>query len=790
MIGALGATGALAAAAQATTYTVTSTSDSSGGSCTSDQCSTLRAALTAANSDTSADTIQFATGLTGKITLTNGALPISGSGGLTIDGPGSGDLAISGNNASQIFHITAPEGTAVTISGLTLTDGASPSDPGGAIDDGPSGGSGSTPLTLSGDIISDSTTSSSDGGGAVYVDDVPLDVTNSTVSGNTATDGPGGAIVDTVKYDPSTISDSTITGNIATTGGGIDLDDLSLGGGSRVTDNTANGTGSAGEGGGIVMGGGSIGAATISGNTASASGGGIAVIPSKYLDTSVSGATVSGNTAPAGGGLYIDIDGDEDHQANVDVEKSTISSNHGTLGAGVNVADDATGNVRIGSSTISGNVGATGDSYGGGLLVAGDVYDDLDVSDSTLTGNTATYGGGISLGESVADSPNLIGTESSSGESGSITIGNSTDAGNAAASAGGGIFLSGYDSGSPAVVKSGTAAIDSTIVSGNTAAGKASDLARVSGSTSGGFTSAYSLIETPGSAPLSAKETITGENPDLGPLRNNGGPTETMKQSGTSPVIDQGHAPSSLTTDQIGNPRTVDTAIPNPPGGDGTDIGAVELPASEVVPPTFTVSVRGITLGGSTKPLVVGSSTPVDCTVTRETMKACVIEVRSGGKLVASGEVTDSAGATALSTEVTPTEAGVSMLKKKPLGLTSTVLALAGTNGSPTVMGKVTLLGSSSITLPLSSGKSTKLPKAVVGDLKTVAKELKGAKSVTCTAYSGKGSGEKARTKSEAKAACSDLKKDKFSGKTKAVGAGESKHGAKPANRLVITFRF
>jgi hypothetical protein len=42
-------------------------------------------------------------------------------------------------------------------------------------------------------------------------------------------------------------------------------------------------------------------------------------------------------------------------------------------------------------------------------------------------------------------------------------------------------------------------------------------------------------------------------------------------------VIDRGNAPSGLTTDQRGDPRTVDTTPAN--ANDGTDIGSVELPS-------------------------------------------------------------------------------------------------------------------------------------------------------------------------------------------------------------------
>lgn len=44
----------------------------------------------------------------------------------------------------------------------------------------------------------------------------------------------------------------------------------------------------------------------------------------------------------------------------------------------------------------------------------------------------------------------------------------------------------------------------------------------------------------------SARHDIVGKNPQLGALRNNGGPTETMLPPATSPALDQIPAPSSV----------------------------------------------------------------------------------------------------------------------------------------------------------------------------------------------------------------------------------------------------
>ncbi len=83
--------------AGAATFTVTSLNDSGPGS--------LRQAVLDANATFGPDTIEFQAGLTGTITLTTGEIQITDA--LTLNGPGAGVLAISGNNKSRIFNATA-----------------------------------------------------------------------------------------------------------------------------------------------------------------------------------------------------------------------------------------------------------------------------------------------------------------------------------------------------------------------------------------------------------------------------------------------------------------------------------------------------------------------------------------------------------------------------------------------------------------------------------------------------------------------------------------------------------
>ena len=123
----------------------------------------------------------------------------------------------------------------------------------------------------------------------------------------------------------------------------------------------------------------------------------------------------------------------------------------------------------------------------------------------------------------------------------------------------------------------GTSMLRNTIVAGNTADSPVFDV-------SGVFTSSgFNLVgRTDGSTGFNASTDQSGTNAapllaQLGALANNGGPTDTMAPLPDSPAVDAGNA-FGLTTDQRGVARPVEIAgLPNAPGGDGSDIGAVEL---------------------------------------------------------------------------------------------------------------------------------------------------------------------------------------------------------------------
>jgi hypothetical protein len=735
--GILGATALMAGPAHAA-LVVNLTTDGAPSTC--DVTCTLRDAITDANANPGNDVITFAPAVTGTIRLTQGELPISSDQGLTITGPGRAALTVSGDkdnsgtaNAgdSRIFDVQLPTSTSpgagVTISGLTLTNGFDPSggNAGGAIFD-----NGSAALTIADSAITNSI-SLDNGGGLVKGGSGALTISGTTISGNTAVNG-GGITANntdgTFKLVDSTVSGNHATGNPNSAGGGVRVY-----GDTTVIDHT-----------------------TISGNTAAGSAGGIYGDP-KYGLT-ITNSTVSGNSAPSGGGMSLTTSSAK--YAFTRISDTTVSGNQGDRGAGIAVQGVDTGDrLTIARSTISGNAGGA-TSWGGGILFDAFNSGVIDVVDSTLSGNSAMSGGAISFG-SDTNFPVLV----NGPYTGSIDVHNSTIAGNTAAAHGGGIYLSQYDAGSPSAKKSATPTITSTIVAGNTAAGAPQDLDRVDTSTAGGIVGAFSLVQTQGDGLLTQQSMLLGVDPQLGPFGDHGGPTATMVPAGTSPAIDQGRSADKLTIDQLNGPRLVDTLIPNAPnGGDGTDIGAIELAADQVPPPpkaALAVTVRGKSVGSGTL-LLPASLLPLNCTVTVVSMTACNIELRATratklraslpkNTLLAEGSATSASGVGQLNLKVKLTRDGKAVLKRQPVGVTAAVVATAPTDVSSalTASGAVHLLAGPSVTLKLGKQR-TKLPKTVNKQLDQLAKLIQDAKTITCTAPA----------KKQAQAACKRLAKD------------------------------
>jgi Right handed beta helix region len=161
-------------------------------------------------------TVTFAPGLDGTILLSED-LVIDKD--LTIDGPSAQDLVISGNDATRVFQIYGL-GTEVTIDDVTIRDGR-------ADGDEPIGAGvwfiQGQALTLERVAVVSNESIKTDAvtplGGGITVFDGHLEVIDSTLEDNRATDGTGGGLF---IGTPATfeVSNSTIADNVASLGGG------------------------------------------------------------------------------------------------------------------------------------------------------------------------------------------------------------------------------------------------------------------------------------------------------------------------------------------------------------------------------------------------------------------------------------------------------------------------------------------------------------------------------------------------------------------------------------------
>jgi len=326
------------------------------------------------------------------------------------------------------------------------------------------------------------------------------------------------------------------------------------------------------------------------GNLPTNNGGGI----SNAGSLTVSNSTISGNSADYGGGIG--------GQGTLTVINSLITGNRSVHdGAGINSG----GTLEVTSSTFSGNVAgnvaAQGQGLGGGILVASGI---ATVTDSTFSGNVAygfAGGGGILSGgcgvcgpseltvvgstftNNMANGGALFNTEWST-----MTVTNSTISGNQGNYSVGGIFNAGtltvthstitgnisQNDGGGGISNNyaGTVTMGSTIVAGNASPsgpdlfglitslgynliGNTSD-ATIIGDTTGNLTDAAAV-------PL-----------NLGPLQNNGGPTQTIALQAGSVAINAGDPGFTCTLppcfDQRGN------GFPRVDVGGRIDIGAYE----------------------------------------------------------------------------------------------------------------------------------------------------------------------------------------------------------------------
>ena len=365
----------------------------------------------------------------------------------------------------------------------------------------------------------------------------------------------------------------------------------------------------------------------LSNNTA-AGGGGAIVSYGAGSTLTISDSTLVNNSAngPLGGGAIF-------NGSLTTITHSMLRNNSSSFNGGA-IVNANSGSLTLLQSTVKTNgvgLGAKGGGiYNNGVLAA---------NYTTISGNTASDGGGIA-------NVNFSGTTS-------VTLLLTTISGNSVTNRGGGIF---NDFGATVLIT------DSTITA-NSAAAEGGGIFRQSEVKMGGsilaansagatgvdlygplFSLGYNLIGSTLGGSGFRTDDIQNQDPHLGALQDNGGPTFTHALLSGSPAIDANTPNTSTTDDQRLMPRPVDA---NNDGTAQADIGAYEAqPTSLSLPPgannvTITlnggnVDVTDNTTGGVIVSLPLNPVTPLIITGTSGD-DSVTIDFTNGNPIPASG---------------------------------------------------------------------------------------------------------------------------------------------------------
>jgi len=320
-------------------------------------------------------------------------------------------------------------------------------------------------------------------------------------------------------------------------------------------------------------------------------------------------STITGNATGAGadgstgnGGANGGAGGGIANSGTLTLLGSTVSDNRtGTGGRG------GDGNQACVFGFCHGNPPGLGGSGGGGGGIVNSGT--MTVNDSTITGNTTGGGGHGGCQNGACSGGGVGGSGGGISSGGTLTVASSTIARNRTGAKSNGCCP--FDGqGAGIGLTSGSLALTDTIVALNDAPTAPNDVACDAGFpiSSGGYNLIKDLVAPDNRFTCaftgSHSSDITGQDPQLGSLQNNGGPTDTEMPAGGSPAV--AAIPASacdVSVDQRGAPR---------PGATGRcDIGAVE--STSAAPPRIVYPTIKELGSKSTLYHVPCGGDPVDC---------------------------------------------------------------------------------------------------------------------------------------------------------------------------------
>jgi hypothetical protein len=505
---------------------VSTNADSGAGS--------LRDAISQANLSPGS-TITFTT--TGIITITSGTMLITAN--VTIQGPGAAVVNVQSTNSFNIFTVGA-NGITINISGLTISNGSRGINnsrtstlnitnctfTGNTATDGAAIASGvNSTLNVTGCTFTNNSITTTTGGAISSFG--PCTISSSQFQSNTATGTGGGAVF---VSGASTITNCTFTSNTATRGGGLygnsavigvngctfTTNSASIQGGGSFNANatmtftsctfdTNSATGALGVGGGVYSAGTStFNSCTFTSNSANgigANGGGGGLFHGG-LGATVTNCTFTGNTVPSanGGGIW------NNGSSSLTISNTTLQNNSALNGGGL---QSNLSIIHLFNSTFANN---TVTNQGGGVVIASGTQHVA--INNTFNGNSASQGGAITLsGSTISFINSTVSNNTSTGVNGSFQL------------TGGAVL----NIGNTVVAVNPIGIIPDFNVA-------ASTINSLSHNFIGNATGTTAFTQTGDQTGT----TLAPINPLLLPLANYGGPTETMKPSNVSPLLNAG----------------------------------------------------------------------------------------------------------------------------------------------------------------------------------------------------------------------------------------------------------